>query len=157
MVIFTLLVGAGGYAIYKWHNKALAETDDLEGEQEDPTTKWRRYQSLRLGEASEPDLWLQVHHFHDDDPENEEEADMQVGTPAICFETLSGNIEVALLMTLQKFLGEMHSYGRIAAWTAMWQLKRLLKVGILQDRRDFVYNGLKSLGGDLISNLDEEV
>ena len=39
----------------------------------------------------------------------------------------------------------------------MWQLKQLLKFGILQDRRDLVYNGLKSLAVDVTSNLDEEV
>ena len=117
----------------------------------------RRYQSLRLEEASEPDLWMQVHHFHDDDPENEDEADMQVETSVVGFETLSENPEVALLMTLQKFLCGIHSYGRFAAWTAVRQLKQLLKFGILQDRRDLVYNGLKSLAGDVTSNLDEEV
>ena len=73
--------------------------------------------------TSEPDLWLQVHHFHDDDPENEDEADMQVGTSVVGVETLSDNPEFALLMTLQEFLGEIDSYGRIAAWTAVWQLK----------------------------------
>ena len=100
---------------------------------------------------------MQAHHFHDDGPENESEADMQVDTAVVGFETLSENLEVALLMTLQKFLGDIHTYGRIAAWMAMWQLKQLLKVGILQNRLDLVYNGLKSLKGDLTSNLEEEV
>ena len=32
-----------------------------------------------------------------------------------------------------------------------------MKVGILQEKRDLVFNGLKSLAGDVTSNLDEEV
>ena len=151
------MVGAGGYTLYRWYNKVLPEADDIDGGEEDPETKRRRYQSLRLEEASEPDDWMQVHHFDGDDPENEDEADVQVDTTMVSFETLSGNVEVALLMTLQKFLGEIHSYGQIAAWTAVWQLKQLLKVCILQTRPDLVYNGLKSLKGSVTSSLDEEV
>ena len=56
-------------------------------------------------------VWMQVHHFHDDDPENEGEADTQLDTSVIGFEILSENPEVALLMTLQKFLDDVDSYG----------------------------------------------
>ncbi len=47
VVAFTLLVGAGGYAFYRWHNRAPPEADDDAGEEEDPATKWCRYQSLK--------------------------------------------------------------------------------------------------------------
>ena len=38
----------------------------------------------------------------------------------------------------------------------MWQLKQLLKVGVLGERRGLIYAGLKSLKGDYTAFLDED-
>ena len=66
------------------------------------------------------------------------------------------NHEVALLMVMQKFFNEMRGLGRITSWRVMWQLKQLLKVGVIGEGRGLVYSGLKSLHGDYTGYLDDE-
>ena len=112
-----------------------------------------RYNDCSLSEASDPDLWMQTRHF-EGDPLAHDASDgfgNQLG-----FEDWSMNHEVAFLMVMQKFFNEMRGLGRITSWRVMWQLKQLLKVGVIGERRGLVYSGLKSLHGDYTGYLDDE-
>ena len=59
-------------------------------------------------------------------------------------------------MVMQKVFTEMNTLGRIKSWKTMWQLKQLFKVGVLEEQRCLLYNGLKSLHGDYTAFLDDE-
>ena len=65
------------------------------------------------------------------------------------------NREIALLMVMQKFFTEMNTMGRIRSWQAMWQLKQLFKVGVLEEQHCVLHMGLQSLHGDYTAYLDD--
>ena len=157
----TLVVLATGFAFYKWLKRDSADDsgEDLNMATESHEEKMARYSRCDMSEVSEPDLWMQLHHF-ETDPLADDEADggspLGSGEPQIGFEDWHMNHEIALLMVIQKFLREMNTLGRIASWQAMWQLKQLLEVGVLGERRGLIYAGLKAMKGDYTAFLDDD-
>ena len=157
MMFTTLLVIAAGFAFYKWRNRGWQQKldDDTEVNEtsESHAARVARYNDCSLSEASDPDLWMQTRHFQGD-PLAHDECDgpgNQTG-----FEDWSMNHEVALLMVMQKFFNGMRGLGRITSWRVMGQLKQLLKVGVIGERRGLIYSGLKSLHGDYTGYLDDD-
>ena len=49
----------------------------------------------------------------------------------------------------------MNTLGRIKSWQAMWQLKQLFKVGVLEEQHCLLYMGLQSLHGGYTAYLDD--
>jgi len=94
----------------------------------------------------------------DEDPLKRDEVDgddLDYGRHNRSFADWRKNSEVALLMVMQKFFTEMNTLGRIQSWQAMWQLKQLFKVGVLEEQRCLLYMGLQSLNGDYTAYLDD--
>ena len=161
MMIVTLVVLATGFAFYRWLNRGNADQND-EGDDiatESHEAKVARYNHCGISEVSDPDFWMELRHF-ENDPLADDEADggspVGFSTGQDGFENWHMNHEIALLLVMQKFFTEMNTLGRIKAWQAMWQLKQLLKVGVLGERRGLIYAGLKSLKGDYTAFLDDD-
>ena len=155
MMFTTLLVIAAGFALYKWRNRGVQQLDDGEVDETSDSHAARvaRYNGCSLSEASDPDLWMQTRHFQGEplDHDESDEPENHVG-----FEDWSMNQEVALLMVMQKIFNEMRGLGRITSWRVMWQLKQLLKVGVIGETRGLLYSGLKSLHGDYTGYLGDD-
>ena len=161
MMIVTLVVLATGFAFYKWLSRGNADQID-EGDDmaiESHESKVARYNHCGISEVSDPDFWMELRHL-EKDPLADDEADgggpVGFDTAQDGFENWHMNHEIALLLVMQKFFTEMNTLGRIKAWQAMWQLKQLLKVGVLGERRGLIYAGLKSLKGDYTGFLDDD-
>ena len=158
MTFAVLMIFIGWVLFYKcrnYRNQRPHEDDadgDVDGESHE--AKVTRYNNCGLSEASDPDFWMELRHFREeDDPPVEDEADVQA---QVRFEDLHVNQEVALLMVLQMLFSKIDTIGRTTAWRTLWQLKQLLKVGVLAERRDLIYSGLKSLNGDYTGFLDDD-
>ena len=156
MIFATVFVLATGFVF--WKRLRRDRNPPLEDEpSESHEDKVARYNQCGLSEVSDPDFWMEVRHF-DEDPLKRDEVDgddLDYGRHNRSFVDWHKNSEVALLMVMQKFFSEMNTLGRIQSWQAMWQLKQLFKVGVMEEQRCLLYMGLHSLNGDYTAYLDD--
>ena len=156
MIFATLFVLAISFVF--WKRLRRDRDPPLEDEpSESHEDKVARYNQCGLSEVSDPDFWMEVRHFVEDQVKRDEVdgEDLDYGRHNRSFADWRKNSEVALLMVMQKFFTEMNTLGRIKSWQAMWQLKQLFKVGVLEEQRCLLHMGLQSLNGDFTAYLDD--
>ena len=156
MIFATLFVLVTGFAFYKWlrRDRGPPTEDEPIESQED---KVARYNRCGMSEVSGPDFWMEVRHFEEDPLARDkvDGCDLDCGRHNPNFIDWRKNHEIALLMVMQKFFTEMNTMGRIKSWQAMWQLKQLFKVGVLEEQHCLLQMGLQSLHGDYTAYLDD--
>ena len=156
MIFATLFVLAISFVF--WKRLRRDRDPPIEDEpSESHEEKVARYNRCGMSEVSDPDFWMEVRHF-DEDPLKRDEVDgcdLDYGRHNQSFADWRKISEVALLMVMQKFFTEMNTLGRIKSWQAMWQLKQLFKVGVLEEQRCLLHMGLQSLNGDYTAYLDD--